>query len=460
MEVDLEAGAGNDMDSSFKTPVKSQRTVWDRREKYQEKNIDNVSLKAQPVHSHIQTQEALDHESDEYSNADKDEEEDRKEPMVSILNLVVDHVMMTPSPLEPDEFQWKYFPQKLQMQNGDDRMNFDLSSEMGMRMEGEEEDLEMEVASVDVKVPVVRIFGPIVRRSGMPLPSPQATTREKYQDQSRGMPKEQSKEGSSTSTATKIHQSGCLHIHGAFPYMLARPLEAGADASSSFYNAYNLLKHTKGSENGCTDHRYKNHRIIGEEGESCGDAEHDDRDLVVDWDDEESVKLVTDEIHLKLEQALRSHLEQGYGSGGDVEGNSGDGGASSNDNRRATNEANMDMAPTRFIRQVTVVCGRGFYTFCNGGIAPFLRIEYYDPGHRWRVKIMLERGLEMPLCYHPKEMSDDTNADAGRRSNGNIQEARGSLDVDLLKFRCYEAHIPYTMQLFKVSAMYSLNMFA
>ena len=36
------------------------------------------------------------------------------------------------------------------------------------------------------------------------------------------------------------YQTGCLHIHGAFPYLLARPVQAGPDGfTTKYHNQYN-----------------------------------------------------------------------------------------------------------------------------------------------------------------------------------------------------------------------------
>ncbi len=67
--------------------------------------------------------------------------------------------------------------------------------------------------------------------------------------------------------------------------------------------------------------------------------------------------------------------------------------------------------------------------------APFLRVEYYNPALRWKVKRELERGLEgLPSIYYPDHVQYDCSPQ----------------DPNLpLSFHCYEAHIPYTMQFFK-----------
>eukprot|EP00957_Ditylum_brightwellii_P088452 6737012-Ditylum_brightwellii.AAC.2 len=119
----------------------------------------------------------------------------------------------------------------------------------------------------------------------------------------------------------------------------------------------------------------------------------------------------------------------------------------------------------KFIRQITVVSGRGFYTYCSHAPAPFLRIEYYNPSMRWKIKLLLERGLELPMEYHPLSTQYDyhhpreTTANSsssklasatGRQVEGEDEEKNDdSIHTKPLIFRCYEAHIPYTMQVFK-----------
>lgn len=392
-----------------------------------------------------------------------------KKSIVSILNLVVDHVMMPPCPLEPDEFRWKWQydnadqkDSEADIESGADVGN--LLDETLPKMDGEGGGGGTENgANANVKVPVIRIFGPIVRGEGMLM---------NHDDDGKG--KDNDNDGVNTnvdemtnSNANKtkshthtnpsgiqnneqeqspriIHQSGCLHIHGAFPYMLVRPVQAGADASSSFYRAYNDAKNNRNgsvsgngkSKNTCSTIAEEDE--FQEDDDSCMNMNLDTwLDAKIDWDDVQSVQRITDDIHVRLESALRNHLEQGYGQGTST----------------STSTSKIPTMPqVRFIRQITVVSGRGFYTFCNGGIAPFLRIEYYDPSHRWRVKIMLERGLDCPKGFLPGGELEGVHEHGG--GNG-TSHGREGLDVDVgmdvLKFRCYEAHIPYTMQFFKVS---------
>lgn len=100
-----------------------------------------------------------------------------------------------------------------------------------------------------------------------------------------------------------------------------------------------------------------------------------------------------------------------------------------------TNDRKQKTSPAmvRSIRQITVVQGRGFYTYCDGPAAPFLRVEYYNPSDRWKVKRCLEQGLKDLLVgrYHPSTHDEEQD------------------ENPVLAFHCFEAHIPYTMQFFK-----------
>ena len=229
--------------------------------------------------------------------------------MCSVLNLVFDHSMDDPTPMEPEEYRAK-------QQN----------------------------PQSPLKVPVIRIFGPLLRdaRSG-PL------------------------------------QSACLHIHGAFPYLLARPLIAGPDGS---------LRRS---------------------------VPVDDQ---INWDDPVSVESIVEPIKLVLEDAIQAlDTERLLKDDQNVVGVS---------NPREKNVV---------IRKISVVQGRGFYTYCPGPPAPFLKVEYYNPNLRWKVKLLLERGLQVPLAYHPDPAQYDREVT--------------NEHPDVLRFNCYEAHVPYSMQFFK-----------
>jgi hypothetical protein len=244
-------------------------------------------------------------------------------PLCSVLCCVINNVMVPPTPLEPEEYRES-------MQNG------------------------------PIMVPVLRVFGPIIR-------------------------------GDAPSGADPV-QSACLYIHGAFPYMLARPAAAGPDGSL---------------------HRSSHLR-------SASGAPHLTNSGHVDWDNPGAIKNIAKSIQETLESALRATIV-------------------SKDSSETTK---LQERPPKFIRSVTVVMGRGFYTYCPGPPAPFLRVEYYDPKMRWKVKLLLERGLELPHVYHPDPQQYD--------AVGNVQDQDSSqLGRDPLSFHCYEAHIPHTMQFFK-----------
>jgi len=271
------------------------------------------------------------------SEIDKVESEKATDYILSILNLVVDHVMVPPSPLEPDEFQWKLRQQNARWtnQNKQEIQNDDICKGEG-----------------EVQVPVIRIFGPVTRgQCSNSLPAHQEEKEEETLNQHEKQDR-----------IEKKFQSGCLFVHGAFPYLLARPVDAGPEGSNRSW----------------------------EEGqEQCNDK--------INWDDADSVSSILDDIHLKLEYALRSSMQ-----------------SVNDDLMDNENGKKQEGSVTRFIRQITLASGRGFYTFCSGTTAPFLKIEYYDPSHRWRVKIMLERGLELPLEYHPPTLNDDLSKDKQR----------------------------------------------
>ena len=211
-------------------------------------------------------------------------------------------------------------------------------------MEPEEYRAKQQHPQSPLKVPVIRIFGPLLRdpRSG-PL------------------------------------QSACLHIHGAFPYLLARPLMAGPDGSLR--------------------------RAVSVDGQ-------------VNWDDPVSVERIVEPMKSILEDAIQA-LDTEQLLKDDQNGI----GASK------PREKNV------VIRKISVVQGRGFYTYCPGPPAPFLKVEYYNPNVRWKVKLLLERGLQVPLAYHPDPAQYDRDVT--------------DENPDVLRFNCYEAHIPYSMQFFK-----------
>ena len=297
--------------------------------------------------------------------------------MLSILNLVVDHVMVPPTPLEPDEFQWKLQQQLRQKQvnHFDEKEALDKQQEQNQAEEEEE-----------VFVPVLRIFGPITHYNPPPHFTSGASSSSKRQQYS-------------------SHQSACLHIHGAYPYLLARPLFAGPDGAFSLFQ--NPSESNQSQTSGIQ------HRI--------------------DWDDEASVESILDEVQMQLESLLHTTFIA--------------------ENSNAANQSKRK----RFIRQVTIVKGRGFYTYCAGPPAPYCRVEYYDPTFRWKIKILLERGLDLSFCHDDRntgnadtEMMDLNAMDTENRDGGKVGDNDEiNMNRNITKFRCYEAHIPYTMQFFK-----------
>lgn len=349
-------------------------------------NVNDENLKDHSVDKNDQT-----------NNEQHIGEEEEVEPIVSILNVVVDYVMSEPTPFEPEEYKWSLLQKErinrrqntTHTRNNGEWIDDDTTGHVG---DGIEEDNDT------VQVPIMRVFGPIVRGSGMESTS---------LDSSQHLFQNEITETSSSYGET-MYQSGCLHIHGAYPYLLARPKIAGPDSSSFLFEDVNKNNHNQ----------------------------FDNDDDNIDWDDQESVQSIVEDIHVQLEAALRSSVENHHNFH-NTDTNNNDKEQYNGNNIQVSTVDNS--SPVRFIRKITVVRGRGFYTYCIGTAAPFLRIEYYNPSHRWRVKVMLERGLELPLCYHPQSTS---SLDTNRFDN--------ELDEKLLGFRCYEAHIPYTMQFFKV----------
>ena len=278
-------------------------------------------------------------------------ENDEPQPVCSVLNTVIDYFMAPPTPLELDEY--------LKSRQGRDGAvteaadTFDTST-LPPNPEAKGEN------SPPLLVPVLRVFGPILRRD---------TTM-------------------SESILRYPTQSACLYIHNAFPYMLARPKLAGPDGS--------------------LNHQLQELQLVPGQ---------------VDWDSVESVERIIPVLHETLEATIQSSFQDFAAS------------------NTTTTSSNI-----RVIRKITVVCGRGFYTFCPGPPAPFLRVEYYNPSQRWKVKRVLERGLpDLPECYHPVQY----NSNGDDMLEQQPQPLEGPPPPDVLQFCCYEAHIPFTMQFFK-----------
>ena len=383
-----------------------------------------------------------------YDNDDDDDDDgDDEEPMLSILNVVVDHVMVPPTPMEPEEFDIfcrqrreelkKQEEERLRKLNEEEsKVDSSAVDEAGGHHDGDDEPMLFPLSQQSVRsdpstpgfsgalasaeqsqsfleqtptlpkekvlVPVLRFFGPVIR-------------------------------GDPATVRTTPRQSGCLHVHGAFPYLVARPVAAGPDGSS-----------------------YRR----------PGDSSRASVSSRIDWDDAESVSYIVDEIHVKLEAALRATDEwkekRDTMDGGGAHISTNNAGGNNGDGLGGTSTLDSSKLPIRYIRQVTVVKGKGFYTYCCGPPAPFLRVEYYDPKSKWKVKLMLERGLDVDEAYHPDGRfydyggDDSENAakhDVSHNDEDGEDEVRGERGMRQssppLKFRCYEAHIPYTMQVFK-----------
>lgn len=204
------------------------------------------------------------------TNSSKDLDDACKEikNMCSVLNVVIDHTMEPITPLEPEE--WK-----------NSKENCDGKDAACVEDNGDRDN--------HLEVPVIRIFGPLLRDPhSQPL------------------------------------QSACLYIHGAYPYILARPVVAGPDGS--IYTTPSTTTH-------------------------------------VNWDDPDDVESIQSEIQATLEETLQSSFL-------DQEMDSKDGA----DRKRA--KSSKRNAP--IIRKVTVVMGRGFYTFCPGPYASFLRVGKFQ----------------------------------------------------------------------------------
>ena len=319
--------------------------------------------------------------------------------MISILNVVVDYYMSEPTPLEPEEFQWKLMmrQQKLKQES---KLKEAMEKNGGkvvesLKDEPSSSNLSLSqsdtVVQQDIQVPVLRIFGPIVR--GQRIPSAESKTGQSNETET----ETRTKDSTQSLKKTPYLQSACLHIHEAYPYLLARPVAAGPDGSSLFLDKANS---------------------------SANDP--DSGRTQIDWDDVDSVSQILEDLHCQLESMIANSMEQA---------------SPSNEENTHNSQSNV---PLRFIRKLTIVQGRGFYTYCNGTTAPFIKVEYYNPSHRWRVKILLERGLELPLEFHPTTDTFKDASNCGGTGDGD------STSFKALKFRCYEAHIPYTMQFFKV----------
>ena len=252
---------------------------------------------------------------------DRKEEEEEEENFfvgISVWNVVVDYTMQLPTPLELEEFQFMSH-----QHHNNNHTNI-----------------------TSIMVPVLRIFGPMA---------------------SYGYSHRQHNNNNN-----RMSQSSCLYIHGAYPYILARPIQAGPDIDIITTSISKEKEEQK------------------------------------KWNNETYIESIMEEMQDELENLLQDSFHHNDNEGDDP--------------KKAKNETFM------MIRQLEIVYGRGFYTYCSGPPAPFIRVEYYNPQHRWRIKLLLERGIS--FAENPKH---------------------------LVKFQCYEAHIPYTMQVFKDNHLSGLS---
>ena len=293
----------------------------------------------------------------------------------SVLTTVIDFVMTIPSQIyEPDEYE----------------QNLHLSStftELNSNVDDEQHKPPL------LLVPVMRIFGPIIRRQKRSRSESNPNMDNHYLNR-------------------RPYQSACLYVHGAYPYMLARPTVAGLDGSCV-------------PTNDCP------------------------------WDSPLKVQQMIETIQEMLEHAVQETNTSFLNTSNDQNKN-----PTSNDKKQAsdknTKESDIKKSYSIFtnhqtLRQITVVMGRGFYGYCSGPSAPFLRIEYYNPEDRWKVKRCLERGLSFDdsssMIFTPEFFLPKPRFRREHRSEyeNNFLEETGTL----LRFHCFEAHIPYTMQFFK-----------
>ena len=176
----------------------------------------------------------------------------------AVLNVVIDQTMEEITPMETKE--WK------------------------TKAKAEKECCDKKEQNNNILVPVIRIFGTLKRAGG-------------------GQPL----------------QSACLYIHGAFPYILARPVVAGPDGS--LYPSPIMPTH-------------------------------------VNWDNRDEVEAIQGEIQATLEDTLQSSfLDKGF-----------------EDKEDDSMSKNKITERRQIIRKVTVVEGRGFYSYSPGPPASFLRV--------------------------------------------------------------------------------------
>jgi hypothetical protein len=305
------------------------------------------------------------------------DDDDRALPpsLCSVLTTVVDFCMMPPSP------HWE--PEDVCGVNNSCASNKDQ--------------LPSRANSQTLLVPVMRVFGPILRRDN---PNENDCNSKLYP-----------------------YQSACLYIHGAFPYLLARPRSAGPDGQSRV--------------------------VVGASAAGGGGLEGDDDNVQSVWNDIVAVQRMIPVLHSVLETAVQ---ETNFALLEDNQKNNKTANTSTsttNGPGAPTGSSLKKKSPPPIIRKITVVMGRGFYGYCPGPPAPFIRVEYYNPQDRWKVKRCLEQGLaDLPSLFHPNsnDNAEEKEETMGRKTNTAQRQQHGE---QLLQFHCYEAHIPYTMQFFK-----------
>jgi hypothetical protein len=299
-----------------------------------------------------QHHDASSHESTHPLGASPDLISTPREIFCSVLTTVIDCSMMLPtSAFEPEEYQLN---RQLEPAVGDDTAGGSMGSPK------------------PIKVPVVRIFGPIVRRGG----SIEHEDREQH------------------IISNRPHQSACLYIHGAYPYMLARPVLAGLDGSPHTNCPWNSVAVVQ--------------RMLPALQESLEVAIQETNAFLMNNVDAKASATSKDPSNTK---STSTTAKPPF--------------------RKSTHSS-------RTIRRLTVVTGRGFYGYCSGPVAPFVRVEYYCPQDRWKIKRCLETGLsslQPTELFYPQRRTSRHEMDVD--------------ETDPLSFHCFEAHIPYTMQFFK-----------
>jgi hypothetical protein len=312
------------------------------------------------------------------NNNNNDNNDESIPPIIcSVLNTVVDYIMMAPTPLEPHDYDCQY--------------NYKYKHTIATNQQQESPPPPQQQQPPRIQVPVLRIFGPVLRHDN------------------------------SDNATTPVHhafpdplQSACLYIHGAFPYLLCRPVIAGADGS--------LHRHLQ------TSHEHSH----------------------VNWDKPDQVERILPLLHDALETTIQASMHD-FGT---TKGTSSNTGTHPAPPPPSTKTA-TSRTHTPVIRRLTVVLGRGFYTYSPGPPAPFVRVEYHHPQSRWQIKRILERGLALASQYHPDPVqygvaaTQSVSAQPDIIDDNSNNNNNDTTTTTPLPFHCYEAHIPYTMQVFK-----------